>query len=605
MLLGASLDPDDADTLPVRDELDRLLNQAQPEKGDLAAEQLIAQLEAKKPGWPWWVGPLVCAALALIAVGSALCRDAICVFFESQDASTAPDWRVLSLIDPKPVYLPGGEPREEWLTRLRQAFERHPESVAAYRFYVQIYVLFQEELPPDFEEVTARLEPDNAIWPLLKSQMFIRQALDKRVSRAEPEEALLAKALAAYREAVTKPRLDQHAEEFERLWRAELHPASLLEAEAISPLAGTTEHILLHLDVSYDPLPALDAGKTDPRKLQALIPLTAQLLARDALSGGEVSISQVSQLERHLEELPGTAGLAEERARLQRFCAALADQTEAMALPWQRFGQERRDEALGFDLQPSACAATLKYALAIGAVLCLLAGAVAWLRLLPFPRIPAKVGRCVAALKWQGGSVRPALRVLIPIPVVAWLIVGILTSCFQFEGFPGFLIDFTGLVAVLMVLGLCRLLQRLRTKMARSLGAAGMRPPQWRLVIGWLQILLIALAIAFGAASLLVEKFWIFAMIPCSVVSLSWLGRLLSGYLNRQDGIRHRLLARSLAGALSITACVMAAGSLTASAVEMHLVRQAWANAPEPRTARESREELQKLIEEWKDSNGG
>ncbi|MDB6080426.1 MAG: hypothetical protein JWO82_4173 [Akkermansiaceae bacterium] len=611
-LLTRDLDPADLTTAVVRANLEQLAAGAVVKAGDDTEATAVSRLAVAKRR-PAWKLPLLLACLAFAVLGIAAYRDLSLAFAGALGSDRPHPWRGMRegvlqrLADPDAIYRPGDQSAEEWCERTRKAFDRQPDSVAAYYLYVSIFQLIRGEMPPDFNSVTARLEPDNAIWPLLKSNWQTKRAWDFRVSRGEPDTEWTSRAVDCLRKAAGCPRVDYHLQEIGQLWRRDLHPVTVAEAVALSPSQGNTEDFILHPE--YYATSALIFGAkqlSEPEARGDFLRMTGPLMIRYLLATGREGGIPTQTLTKYAV----AAGLTDEAARLRRLDHLVSSAGQEMAARpkeagawgavldihwfWPDFHEDWGESEL--DLRLMNRVAALKTALLSSGAFCLVAGLLVWLRLIPRPVIPAKIARCVAPMIDRPGRIVRASVVLVMTLILAWASAGVVENSND-HGSEIFLAAIGGGA----LLGLSFVFQSARISVARSTAILGLRPTGRRLMLGRLMKLLALLAVGFWVASTHVKDFQIFAIFMAGSVILVWLACIGLGYANPVNSTRHRLMARFLLPVFFTASLVLGLAGMGVGAFERHLVQEAWAAAPGPLSdlSPETKAGLEALLKEW------
>lgn len=611
-LLTRDLDPADLTTGLVRANIERFAAGAVLKKGDETEAAAISRLRGKsfRPGWKLSLTLACVAFLGLVFAANHELAYLLASSLGSDPPTLLSGFKEKAFgrfVDPDAVYSPVAKSEEEWCERTRKAFDRQPGSAAAYFLHASIFKLIKRQLPPDFDTVTSRLEPDNAIWPLLKSDYQIGRAIDLRVSRTELDPEWASRAVASLRAAAACPRIDYHLHETGQLWRRGLHPVTVAEAVMLSPGQMSGDRLALHPETNFTSALILGAKQIpDPEARKEFLRMTGPLMIRYLSAAGIEGRIPAAQMAKSASAV----GLIDETIRFKKLEKMSDSALQNMLgrsgrdgkwnafLDGSRFWPNFYEDwgASELDLRLMNRVAGLKVALLSSAAFCLVAGLLAWLRLIPRPAIPTKIARCLGPLSERLGSMTRAAVVLTATLSSAWGVAGIVQSTNQ---------DFSRILPIVLgggaLLGLSFVFQSARASIARSTAVVGLRPTDRRLMLGRLMKLLVILALGLWVASTYAEDFQIFAIFIAGSVILVWLACIGLGYADPVDSIRHRLMARFLLPVFFTASFMLGVIGMGVGAFERHLVQEAWAAAPGPLSelSPETKAGLEALVKEW------
>lgn len=316
------------------DELAARLAHADPADKAAALPGAVRRLEAKAPPPPWRL-PLAAGALLLLAVLAVLIprywREARILHEIHQQGRSRflGQWILQSASSgkPFPLHLHGLEiRREEHMHRAEAFWKDHPDSPAAYSLYVRAYIEPDGSagLPPDYRETWQRLDPGNALWPLIAAERHAPRALAGRGGRTVADEARFQQSLAALREAAQCERASPTSAELAALHRpyfrfdeglAGIHQRRMLLAGGMGDMPFLNGALVV-ADLQAGRLEAAgdkEGMRTLVRDLRHVLQLAA-----DSDLNAEFTFNRASAIARSLALRCGSMGLKEEEAWLER-----------------------------------------------------------------------------------------------------------------------------------------------------------------------------------------------------------------------------------------------------------------------------------------------
>ncbi len=318
------------------DELAARLAHADPAEKAAALPDAVRRLETKAPPPPWRL-PLAAGTLLLFLLAALAVliprhwREARILHEIHQQGRShlLGEWVLNSANSGKPFppHLHGLEIRPDERMRRAEAFwKEHPESPAAYSLYIRTYLEPDGSpgLPPDYGETWQRLDPGNALWPLIASERHALRALPGMGSRTVADETRFQQTLAALREAARFERARSTSTELGAIHR----PYFRFDAG----LAGVHQQRLVLIG-GWSDMPFLNgtlvaveiqAGRLeaagDEEGMRALVRDLRHVLklVTDSGRSADMTFNRASITARNMALRCGSMGLKEEEAWLER-----------------------------------------------------------------------------------------------------------------------------------------------------------------------------------------------------------------------------------------------------------------------------------------------
>ncbi|MDB6077780.1 MAG: hypothetical protein JWO82_1527 [Akkermansiaceae bacterium] len=464
--------------------------------------------------------------------------------------------RVHDLAGPDAYFDPAWESADDWVNGTEKAWLEHPSDPEYYYFRSHIHAFLHRELPPDYDEVTRRLDPDNAGWDLLRADTLAWQAIDRRTGKT-PDPALVAQSMATLQAASLKPRLTDYHQELARIYESSYHPKSIYERDLPLFHPGDSNSFLLYpysrLSVPFQR--DLHRSKGDLSGNAAFFHLAQKLLYRSALAGSYPSEPVV----KYMADEADARGLPYDATRLRHF----RDMCEA--------AQYGSDPLLDSAWHPASTAMIARLSFLGLAALLVVIAALLRLRFRPGR---GSVNRAALCLEPLLTGHRPiSLRTFISLVAIP-LVIG---PAFYFVG------NVDGLIAVapfIVILDFIILLQGMRTQIFRRLGCLGLRSSRlrdqtWNFAI----IFLLVAATLFVMGGCQWEEsnpnLFPVALLTCTVTL--WISAsAILGYSTFRSSLRHNLLARRMITVIPFAVIPLALLAGLLVPVERILVGHAW-----------------------------
>jgi hypothetical protein len=315
-------------------------------RGDDEITQAIGRLQASRPAsrraLPLLIGTGVLILVVLIALSFPRYISDYRVLgrfhrffpgdFAKQQEFTAKRGESLWLHEPPLTSKPWKHP-SELLQRAKARFEENPSDPAFYQQYVAVHLMIEKTLPPAYRETWQRIDPGNALWPLIESAAVGGPALARnrgtrwKIIDAEAFE----RSVAAFREAARSTRFRDYQTALAYRQRASFPPpASLADAqirEFYSGLPFLTIHATEPIRAMFDDL----ANKGDTLGFEALLSdwkQVTRLLFKDIELDDSVKGTSIIGTSVLARELAGQVPDPEEEGEL-RILGDLASAIEA------------------------------------------------------------------------------------------------------------------------------------------------------------------------------------------------------------------------------------------------------------------------------------
>jgi hypothetical protein len=504
--------------------------------------------------------------------------------------------------------------KEKTTVKAGDSWRENRSNPAAYLAYVASLEEMNEDLPADYDEVWRRIDPGNAVWLLVKADLFYRRAF-YAYGKTRPgrwgvvDPAAFEQMLACLDEASKQPRFDEYVKERATLIRDAFRPpqnvveGTIIESfvawNALSISGGVSRSLI---EQSIGEL----ATRGDGEGLRRLVAADQRCQLLYTLAGPRgYPMTQVHQnfVLRSLRGSGGSGVQVEEIGRVEKLKDLAAAQSYRPRPMGEVRGASMRDYAArNPPLAVGWLVITIRVAVVGMTGLFLALVVVLRLRQLPRLNVAAAEARCLEPLV-TGRLTRAILTMLLPVLALSLCFSGMPLGSYNLP--PQMLAagayTFVALLTTLVIAG--------RRELDRRVGFLGFRTTRRSHVVANT-----VLAVLLLPALLLVYpddasgKGWNDVAIVCAAangLALLWLlVKAGIGFFTRDGNVRHRLLARWM-----VPVCLVWAGGLLCLTGVLHgLERHVfavgadrwWISPSEPEPDPKLEPALRKLLAEWK-----
>jgi hypothetical protein len=313
------LEPGSSDRDQAATELFARIAHAEPRLGDDTLAQATDRLQSSPPASRWTLPVVTGIGVVLLSIVIALILPQyISEFrvlgsfhrfypgdFGKQQEFTAKRGEALWLHEPPLIRTPWKHPSE--LAQQAEAkFAANPSDPVFYQQYACVHLMIEKTLPAGYRETWQRIDPDNALWPLVECASLLKDAGDHRSRKwtiADP--AAMDRAVAAFKEAAAMRHFRDHEVALEYRQSAAFPPPSTLAEAQIRdyfvriPLEAPN---LLYLAAKFDELArtgdraGFDALAEDWKKV---VRLMFEDLETDD-SGASTAVFEIKFMTQHL-----------------------------------------------------------------------------------------------------------------------------------------------------------------------------------------------------------------------------------------------------------------------------------------------------------------